>query len=146
MPQKPVGPVAAQKRPRSSERLRSMLAPTMQSPSGSAPFGGAAPSSLDEYAMRDYQYNPAGFAPEELAQYQQMLARDRRSVFPSRTDVGGEYLRHITSDPSAIARQDSIYTAARLDDAEALQRRAMINNLMRDLGGIFGPQNVRLER
>lgn len=146
MPGRPVGPVAVKKTPRSTERLRPMLAPTMQSPSGAAPFDGAAPSSLGEYAMRDYQYNPAGFAPEELAQYRQMLARDRRSVFPSRTDIGGEGLRYITGDPNAIARQDSIYTAARLGDAEALQRRAMINNLMRDLGGIFGPQNVRLER
>ena len=147
MPQQPVGPVAAKKRPRSSERLRSMLTPAIQSPGGARPFDGPAPSSLDEYAMRDYQYDPSAFAPEELAQYRQMLARDQRSVFPSRTDIGGEEMaRYMTSDPAMIARQDSIYTAARLDDAETLQRRKMINGLMQQLGGIFGQKNVRLER
>lgn len=147
MPQKPVGPVAAKKRPQSSERLRSMLMPTTQLPGSSNPFSGPSPSSLDEYAMRDYQYNPSGFTPEELAQYQQTLARDKNSVFPSRTDIGGEELRSYgIADPRLIARQDSVYTAARLDDAETLQRRKMINNLMQELGGIFGAKNVSMER
>jgi hypothetical protein len=144
MPQPSVGPVAAKKRPRSSERLKSMLAPTMRSPAGADPFGGEPPVSLDEYAMRDYRYNPANYAPEELEQYASMLAQDQRSPWPARTDVRGGYAGN--RRPEIVARQDSIYDAARIGEAQTLQRRKVINDLMRGLGGIFGPQNVRLER
>ena len=156
MPQQPVGPVAAKKRPRSSERLRSMLTPAIQSPGGARPFDGPTPSSLKQYAMRDYRYNPENYTPEELAQYQQFLDKNiaQDLGFPyQRTDLTGDYYRKMRDYPVMYdldegrpmspdqigASQDSLYSAARLAEttgaknSEEVRRREILNATLRKI-------------
>ena len=136
----------------SSERLKQMLTGSMTGAMPAAAQSGAPPASFRQAAMQNSPYNPSDYTPEELAKYRDMLMRDQSSVFPSRTDVPGEFYNNMFHTKEyhpggeQYARQDSLYTAQKLQDAEAMRRRAMINDLMQELGGIFGPKNVRLER
>ena len=111
------------------------------------------PSSLRDYAMRDYQYSPQMYTSEERQALESTLNENSRRTFPDRDDVSGEYYAggmfgqgdNYRNSP-AYARQDSLYEAKKVQEASDLDRRAMLDNLMNKLGNIFGPKSVRMER
>ena len=140
-------------RPPSNQRLKEMFSPGMVGAMPPSAMGGEPASSLRDYAMRDYEYNPQMYTPEERRALQSMLNENKNRTFPDRDDVLGEYYAggmfgqgDSYRDTPAYARQDSLYEARKVQDASDLDRRAMLDNLMSKLGNIFGPKNVRVER
>ena len=136
----------------SGERLKQLLTASMTKSMPNTGMDSAPPASFREAALRDYPYNPSDYRPEELARYEDMLFRNSYgNPFPSNTGMTGEdligsglYGEGIRKDPR-YARQDSLYTAQRLENAKASQRSAIINDLMEKLGSIPGLQ-VRKDR
>jgi hypothetical protein len=121
----------------------------MPNPSITPAIGG----SMRERVMQQYPYSEQQFTPEELAAYRSILANNSTQVFPDRTDVPASFYQgfwggHQDMNPgtSNAARQDSLYTAQKIDDALALDRRKMLSDLMSRLGDVFGKQNVHLKR
>jgi len=120
----------------------------MPNPSTTPAIGG----SMQDRVMQEYPYAQQQFTPEELMAYRNLLARNEASVFPDRTDVPASFYQgffgSVGMQPGTpgAARQDSLYTAQKIDDARALERRNMLSDLMSRLGDVFGKQNVRLER
>jgi hypothetical protein len=119
----------------------------------SSAAGGEPASSLRDYAMRDYEYNPQMYTPEERQALQSTLRENSRRTFPDRDDVSGEYYAggmfgqgDSYRNTPAYARQDSLYEAKKVQEASDLERRAMLDNMMSKLGDIFGSKNVRMGR